>query len=251
MAWLSNRLAPRYPIQVYARFPLCKNANRHAINQDNEVNRGLYAPLNVRDVSRKLHKSVQTAKPLLHLLSLLGAIAPVILALDLVLDLLRLLGLLLPLLGAHLSLAPEEFLIWHAVAAAKTVPEGGELAVVVVEIEVVHCVAGSAVDDGAVSHVLAVVDHNGPDLDEAEENNVGELLQREQEWEQMVWNGLRVAIKWVEGVRGEWGWHDPLVVRLVEVFVDERVVKTTVDPVDAEIGEGDEEGELQERVPAT
>lgn len=42
-----------------------------------------------------------------------------------------------------------------------------------------------------------------------------------------------------------WGRHDPLVVWLVERLVDCRVVQTPVDPVDAEIGKGDEYWELQ------
>ena len=36
--------------------------------------------------------------------------------------------------------------------------------------------------------------------------------------------------------------------RLVEPLVDERVVKAAVDPVDEEVGKGDEEGELGEAV---
>lgn len=43
--------------------------------------------------------------------------------------------------------------------------------------------------------------------------------------------------------------HDPLVVRLVEVLVDLGVVEPAVDPVDAEIGEDDEEGELDDVIP--
>lgn len=64
----------------------------------------------------------------------------------------------------------------------------------------------------------------------------------------MVRNALREAIQRVEGVAGERGRHDPLVMRLVEVLVDARVVETAVDPVDERIGEDDEEGELQEVV---
>ena len=75
--------------------------------------------------------------------------------------------------------------------------------------------ASGAVDDGRVGNVLAVVDHDSPDLDESEQRDVGELLQRENEGEEVVWEGLREAVKRVEGVRGERRGHDPLVVRLV------------------------------------
>ena len=48
---------------------------------------------------------------------------------------------------------------------------------------------------------------------------------------------------------GVGGGHDPLVVRLVKVLVDERVVKVAVNPVDAEVGKQQEERELEDVVP--
>lgn len=114
----------------------------------------------------------------------------------------------------------------------------------------VHGVASCTVDDGAVRHVLSVVNHHSPDVDEHEEGNVGELLQREHKGEEVVRNRLRVAVERVESVGCKGSRHDPLVVRLVETSVDHGVVKTTVDPVDAEVGKGDEEGELEYNVPA-
>ena len=65
----------------------------------------------------------------------------------------------------------------------------------------------------------------------------------------MVGQGLGEAVERVEGVAGKRRRHDPLVVRLVDVLVDERVVQASVDPVDAEVGEEQEERELQVRVP--
>jgi hypothetical protein len=43
--------------------------------------------------------------------------------------------------------------------------------------------------------------------------------------------------------------HDPLVMRLVKVLVDEWVVQIAMNPVDAEVGEDEEDGELGEVVP--
>lgn len=43
--------------------------------------------------------------------------------------------------------------------------------------------------------------------------------------------------------------HDPLVVKLVQVLVDQAVVKPAMSPVDAEVGEKEEERELEEVVP--
>lgn len=52
-------------------------------------------------------------------------------------------------------------------------------------------------------------------------------------------------------MRGERRGHNPLVVRLVQLLVEPGVVQSAVDPVNEEIGEADEEGELEKQVPAT
>ncbi len=85
-------------------------------------------------------------------------ILPIIFALHLLNDRLHFLLLPLPLLLSHLRLASEELLVWLTVTAAESVPQGRELAVVVVEVEVVHCVACSSVEDWGVGNVFAVVD---------------------------------------------------------------------------------------------
>ena len=115
----------------------------------------------------------------------------------------------------------------------------------------VNGVAGGSVDDGVVGDKFTVVDHDGPDVDEGEQTNVCELVEGENEWENVVWHTLRVAVKRVECVGCEWSWHNPLVVWLVEVLVDQRVVKSTVDKVDEEVGEEQEQRDLQKVVPAT
>lgn len=181
----------------------------------------------------------------LHLLN----IAPIIVALDLGNHLIRILSLLIPSGRQVLQLLAEQLIVGLAVAAAQTVPQGRELAVVEVEVEVVHGVAGGAVDDGVLGVVLAVVDHDGPDVDEHEEGDVGELLEREDEGEEVVGEALGVAVERVERVGCVGRGHDPLVVRLVQVLVDARVVQPAVDPVDAEVGEAEEERELQDVVP--
>ena len=87
-----------------------------------------------------------------------------------------------------------------------------------------HGVTGSAVDDGRVRNILSVMDQDGPDVDEYEENNIGKFLQRKDEREDVIRDRLREAIHRVEGVRGIRRWHDPLVMRLMEVLVDQGVV---------------------------
>ena len=84
-------------------------------------------------------------------------IAPIIISLNLPNDRLHLLALPFPLRLTHLALAAEELGVRLAVGAEKAVGQRRELAVVVVEVEVVHRVAGGAVDDGGVGYVFAVV----------------------------------------------------------------------------------------------
>lgn len=64
----------------------------------------------------------------------------------------------------------------------------------------VHGVAGSTVHDGAVGDVLAVMNEDGPEIDEAEQEDVGDLLQGEYEGEDVVRNTLGPTIERVEGV---------------------------------------------------
>ena len=56
----------------------------------------------------------------------------------------------------------------------------------------------------------------------------------------MIGDGLRIAVYWMEGVAGEWGRHDPLMVGLVNMLVQEWEVQPSVDPVDTIIREKEE-----------
>lgn len=108
--------------------------------------------------------------------------------------------------------------------------------------------ASGSVHDRAVGNVFTVMNEDSPEIDEAKEEDVGQLLERENERENMVWHTLRPAVQGVESVRGERAWHDPLVVRLVQSSVYSGVVQAAVDPVDEEIGKADEKGKLQNAV---
>ena len=155
----------------------------------------------------------------------------------------------LPLLLAHLALAAEQLLVRLAVAASDTVPQRGVLAVVEIKVEMMHRVACSTIKDGAVGDILAIVDQDGPDLHEDEEAQVSELLEREQKWKQVIWCTLEEAVDGVEGHGGVRGWHDPLVVRLMQGLVNRGVVQAAVDEVDEAVGEDEEERELEHVVP--
>lgn len=180
-------------------------------------------------------------RPLLCLLGLGGLkVCSVIGALYFLDHLLHLLALLLPLLLRHVLFLVEHALIGLPVAATESVPEGGVLAVVVVEGQVMNGVASSAVDHRIVTHELAVVNQDGPKVDEHEQEDKGNLLEGKQEGEDVVRQTLSGTIEGVEGVGGKWSRHNPLVVRLMQAFIDERMVQPTVDPVNAEVGEHEE-----------
>ena len=74
-------------------------------------------------------------------------VIPIINALHVLDDLFHLFGLTLPFRFAHFAFPLEEFLIWLTVTPAKTIPEGRELAIIVVEVQMVHGVAGGPIDD--------------------------------------------------------------------------------------------------------
>lgn len=175
-------------------------------------------------------------------------VAAVVIALHILEDGFHLLGLTLPFLLVHLGLTAEELFVGLPVATTQTVPEGSKLSVVVVEVQVMHGVASSSVDHRAVGYILAIMDQDSPEVNESKEEDVGELLEREDEREQVVGHTLGPAIQRVESMRGVRARHDPLVVRLVQRFVDARVVQAAVDPVNAKIGERDEQWELDDAV---
>lgn len=178
----------------------------------------------------------------------LSQVLAVILTLNVLKDSLHLLGLSLPLFLVHLCLTAEKFFVGLPVATPHAVPQGGELSIVVVEVEMVHGVTGGSVDHRAVGNVFTIVDQDGPEVDETEKENVGKLLERENEREQVVGHTLRPTVHRVESMRREGARHDPLVVRFVQGLVDQRVVQATVNPVDAKIGERDEQRELYKAV---
>jgi len=84
-------------------------------------------------------------------------IAPIVVPFHLLLHRLHLLALPFPLGFAHLRLSVEQLVIWLAVWAPKTIPQRGELPVVVVEVQVVHGVAGRAIDETRIGNIFSVI----------------------------------------------------------------------------------------------
>jgi len=74
-------------------------------------------------------------------------------------------------------------------------------------------------------------------------------VKRKDKGKDVVWNALRITIKRMECMARIGSWHNPLVMWLVEVLVDEWVMKAPVDQVDEAICECNKERELEEVVP--
>ncbi len=89
-----------------------------------------------------------------------------------------------------------------------------------------------------------LTDEDCPDIDENEERDISKLLKREDEWEHVVWHTLCKPIQRMKRMAGIWGWHDPLVMGLVQRLVDFRMVQAPVNPVDAQVRKADKQGEL-------
>lgn len=105
------------------------------------------------------------------------------------------------------------------VGAAQPVPQSEVLAVVEVKEKMVVGVVGCAVDDarqGAGNAVVAVVDGDGPDVDEHIQNQVEHLVEGEEEGVDVVRETLQEAVDRVEGVAGEGSGDLPDVVRFVK-----------------------------------
>ena len=109
----------------------------------------------------------------------------------------------------------------------------------------------STIDDRAVGDIFPVMNEHRPDLHEREECKVSELLEGKDEREGMIRKRLHEPIDWVEGHRCIRRWHYPFVVRLVEMFVDQRMVQASVDKVDPEVSEDQEEWKLSPIIPPT
>lgn len=111
-----------------------------------------------------------------------------------------------------------------SVGAPQAVPQCEVLAVVVVEEEVVVGVVGRAVDDvrqAGGDAIVAVVNGDGPDVDEDVQGQVEHLVEGEEEGVDVVREPLQEAVHRMEGVAGEGGGDLPQVVWFVKQL-DER-----------------------------
>ena len=61
----------------------------------------------------------------------------------------------------------------------------------------------------------------------------------------MIRHTLRKPIKRMKGVARIWSRHDPFMMGFMQRLIDQRMVQSTMDPIDEEIREADEEWELE------
>lgn len=119
----------------------------------------------------------------------------------------------------------------------------------VLTVEMMQSVASCTVDDWRVCNIFSIVNHDRPYVDEDEQDYICKLLQWENEWKYVIRKRLGVAVHGMEGMRREWSWHNPLMMRLVDMLVESRMMLGSVDPVYEKIGEGNEKWELEVIVP--
>lgn len=111
------------------------------------------------------------------------------------------------------------------VGASQTVPQCEILPVVVVEEEVVVSVVSRAIDDSrqtAGNAVVAVVDRDGPDVDENIQHQIEYLVEREKEGVDVVRESLQEAIYWMKGMTGKGCGDLPYVVWFVKRLLGTR-----------------------------
>ena len=101
-------------------------------------------------------------------------------------------------------------------------------------------------EDQARRKELRLTDKHSPEINEYKQGHIGKLLQRKQEWIQMIRHALRETIHWMEGMTREWRWHNPLMVRLMQCLVNQRMVQSTMDPINTQIRENNEQRKLQD-----
>ena len=130
--------------------------------------------------------------------------------------------------------------VWFSVRSEDPVPPGEVLAIVARKVQMVLGMMRSRINDAVLGDEVAVMDRDGPHVDEDKHAEVDELVHREEEGVNVVRCALRKAVQRVEGMRGPWGGHLPQVVLLVDRAVENGPVEGTVDPINTEVGEHEE-----------
>lgn len=117
------------------------------------------------------------------------------------------------------------------------------LSIVDGEIQVVKGVMCRPIDDvlqPVTGNHIRVVNEHRPNVHGDKKGEVEVFLDREDVGEDVIGEGLEVAVDWVESVCGEGCGYDPPVVWFVNVLVDQRVVFPSMNPINAVISANEE-----------
>lgn len=107
-------------------------------------------------IQKKMYE-ISSKKHLYALLGVVSVFTLIITTFHLFDNGLHLIDLLLPLGLCHLLFGIEQGGVWTSVTSAESVPESGELAVVVVEIQMMICMAGGTIDCWVIGDILSVI----------------------------------------------------------------------------------------------
>lgn len=156
------------------------------------------------------------------------------------------------LLGPHLLIVAEHAVVLLfsglTVGSECAIPEGEILTIVVVEVQMMDRVMSAGVNNLGTKHVVAIMNHDCPDVDEHENGDIEPLLHGNNVDKQVVWNRLSISIERMESMGSERGRDDPFVMGLVETLVKNRVVEPTMNPVDTKIGEHKEGSDTEKHI---
>lgn len=95
---------------------------------------------------------------------------------------------------------------------------------------------------------MTLTDEDGPDVDERKQGNISNLVEGKDEGENMIRYALSETVKGVKGMARVRSGHDPFVMGFVEGPVYPGMMETSMNPVDEEVGEANEEGKLEDVV---
>lgn len=128
----------------------------------------------------------------------------------------------------YIIMGPLSFKGWWAlVGPPDFIPESEILAIVVIKVYVMVGVMSRAIDDmfqAIWDKISAIVNRDGPDVDEDVENQVSHLVQRKQERVDVIGNALHEAIYGVESMACEWRRDLPEVVGLMYALEEKWAV---------------------------
>lgn len=130
-----------------------------------------------------------------------------------------------------------------AEGASESVPEGEELAVIVIVVQmmvrVMRCTVNNRFEQ-LRNLVIRIVNRHCPKVDGHKHHYVRPFVKRKQEDVDVIWTRLQKAVQRMKRVACERRGHFPQMVRLVNVLVNQSVVKQSVNPVNETVGEQQE-----------